>query len=105
MAQASLAIQTGAATRSYRSGNVVSFDNYRRRSRVEHARETQSRGVVVPLPSSTGSRAPKHEISGQVRPVNSNSEQLTPIDYIASSLLLLSAFTGPALVWALLNVS
>ena len=107
MKRPSLAMRTEPRTQGYQR-NIVPFDNHRRRVRLEHlsAGETHPRGVVVRLPLTAASRAPKLGTNAQTAPSESDRDRLTPIDYIVALLLLglfLSALTGPALVWTLLS--
>jgi hypothetical protein len=91
-------------TRGYQR-SVVPFDNHRRRLHLEHlsAGETHPGGVVVRLPLPAGSKALERRTDAQTSPSERNGDRLTPIDCIAAFLLFLSTFTGPALVWMLLN--
>ena len=104
MARPNLAMHTEPVARGYQR-NVVPFDNHRRRLHLEHssAGETHPRDVVVRLPLPAGSRALERRTDAQAPPSDSNGDRLTSTDYIVAFLLLLSTFTGPALVWTLLS--
>ena len=101
MGRANLATQTNTVTRGHQ-GNVVPFDNHRRRLHFEHSSANEApRGVVVRLRSAA--RALEHRIDTQSPPSDSNGDRLTPGEFAAAFLLFLSTLTGPALVWALLS--
>ena len=104
MARPDLKMHTEPVTRG-NQGNVVPFDNHRRRLHVAHssAAETDPSGVVVRLPLPAGSRASERTTYAQTSRSDSTEGRLTPFDAIVALLLSLSTLTGPALVWTLLN--
>jgi hypothetical protein len=104
MARPDLKMHTEPVTRG-NQGNVVPFDNHRRRLHVAHssAAATHPSGVVVRLPLPAGSRALERTTDAQTPRSDSNEGRLTAFDAIVALLLSLSTLTGPALVWTLLN--
>ena len=99
-------MHTEPVTRDYLRGNVVPFDNHRRRLRVEYssAGETHLSGVVVRLPLPARSRTLERKTEAQPLPADNSRDGLTPIEHIVTFFLFLSALSGPALVWTLLSL-
>jgi hypothetical protein len=102
MGQLSFAVDQPAVVVSY-GQNVVPFNTGRRRARVRlppAAQPRLSEVVVVRLP-----KAPRtDETISKRRAQSSDSDEMrfTTFDFVATALLVLSVFSGPALVWSLL---
>jgi hypothetical protein len=92
--------------------NVVLFDPKRRASRARAASTDQphlSEGVVVYWPLANGEsrhKTPRAEASiskKQAGSSNTSEPRLTTFDWVATTFLILSVFSGPALVWTILR--
>ena len=105
MGQLSFAVDRPAVAVSY-GQNVVPFNTGRRTARVRLSPAAQPRlseAVVVRLP-----KAPRtDETIGKRRAESSGSDEMrfTTFDFVATALLILSVFSGPALVWSLLRAA
>src|SRR5271170_2170959 len=104
MGQPSFTVDKPAvAVRSYRQ-NVIPFNTAWDGARVRLSPPGQPRlseGMVVRLPKAF--RA--HETTSKRRGESSDSGEMrfTTLDYVATALLILSVFAGPALVWSLVR--
>jgi hypothetical protein len=105
MGQLSFAVGKPAVAVGYRQ-NVVPFNTGRHRARVRLYPAAQPRlleVVVVRLP-----KAPRtDETISKRRAESSDSDEmrLTSFDFVAVAFLIVSVFSGPALVWSLLRAA
>jgi hypothetical protein len=102
MGQVSFAVGKPEVAMSYRQ-NVVPFNTGRHRARVRlypAAQPRLSEAVVVRLPKAL--RADE-TISKRRAKSSDSDETFTSFDFVAVTLLILSVFSGPALVWASLG--
>jgi hypothetical protein len=105
MGQLSFAVGKPAAAVSY-GQNVVPFNTGRRRSPVRLYPTAQTRlseVVVVRLPKAP--RTDETISKGRAKSSDSDEMRLTSFDFVAVAFLILSVFTGPALVWSLLRAA
>jgi hypothetical protein len=105
MGMLSFAADEPAVARSY-GQNVLPFNTARHRSRVRlsHAGERRvPEGVVIRLP-----KAPRADLALDKRraePADSGEMRFTVLDFVATALLILSVFSGPALLWSLVRAA
>jgi hypothetical protein len=105
MGQLSFAVGKPAVAVSY-GQNVVPFNTRRHTARARLYPAAQPRlpeAVVVRLP-----KAPRtDETIGKRRAKSSDSDEMrfTSFDFVAVAFLILSVFSGPALVWSLLRAA
>jgi hypothetical protein len=103
MGQVSIAVGAPEVVVSHRQ-NVVPFNTGRHGARVRGypaAQPRLSEAEVVRFP-----KAPRtDEIISKGRATSSDSDEtrFTSVDFVAVTLLILSVFSGPALVWASLG--
>jgi hypothetical protein len=105
MGQVSFAVGKPAVAVSY-GQNVVPFNTGRRRARVRlypAAQPRLSEVVVVRLPKTP--RTDETISKGRAMSSDSDEMRFTSFDFVAGALLILSVFTGPALVWSLLRAA
>jgi hypothetical protein len=105
MGQLSFAVDKPAVAVSY-GQNVVPFNKARHAARVRFSRAAQPRqseGVVVRLPKVPGAG----ETISKRRAESSDGGEMrfTTLDFVATAFVILSVFTGPALVWSLLRAA
>ena len=106
MGQLSFAVGKPAVAVSYGQNVVPLFNKGRRGARVRLYPAAQPRlpeAVVVRLP-----KAPRtDETVSKKRAGSSDSDEVrfTSFDFVAMAFLILSVFTGPALVWSLLRAA
>jgi hypothetical protein len=112
MGQVSFAVDKPAIAAS--QGGIILPFNARRRVLLGLSSATQPRlseGLVVRFPLATvkgRQKAPRMEEGITKRrpdPSNSNETQFTPLDFVVTAFLILSAFAGPALVWTLASAA
>ena len=101
-----------ASQGAIQGGNVVLFDPRRRVLHVRSAADARRRGsegVVVRLPLANegsrqeASRAQANIIGGPAKSLGTDEPGFTTFDFVATAVLILSVFAGPALVWSLLR--
>ena len=105
MGQLSFAVGKPAVAVSY-GQNVVPFNTRRHTARVRLSPAAQPRlseAVVVRLPNA---RRTDETISKR-RAESSDCDEMrfTSFDFVATAFLILSVFSGPALVWSLLRAA
>jgi hypothetical protein len=105
MGQLSLAVHKPAVAVSYRQ-NVVPFSTRRHTARVRLSHTAQPRlseAVVVRLPKAP--RTDETISKRRAEPSDSDEMRFTTFDFVATAFLILSVFSGPALVWSLLRAA
>jgi hypothetical protein len=108
MGQISFAVDNAAIPAS-RDENILPFNAQRRVSHVRLSPATRPRlSEVVRFPLATAAsrqRAPRvgEGVTERQKDSNNNETRFTPLDFVVTAFLILSAFSGPALVWTLLS--
>jgi hypothetical protein len=105
MGQLSFAVGKPAVAVSY-GQNVVPFNTGRRGARVRLYPAAQPRlpeAVVVRLPKTP--RTDETISKGRAMSSDSDEMRFTSFDFVATAFLILSVFSGPALVWSLLRAA